>query len=67
MSNWVYGVAGRDGGFIQTSRTERGAKNHATRNRYRQVYAMHEVSWAVELIAERQNDKWITPHRSEQL
>ena len=57
-NNWLYGVCGRDGGFIATSKTERGAKNHATRNGYSEVYKMHQVSWAVILVSEKINGKW---------
>lgn len=59
MNNWVYGIAGSDGGFIPTSRTERGAKCHARRNGYKAVYVMHEVSWAVVRVAELVNGKWV--------
>jgi hypothetical protein len=54
----IYGVLGSDGGFIQTSRTERGAKNHAKRNGYRSVYRMCESSWYVTHIATRTNGRW---------
>ena len=32
MSNVVYGVLGRDNGFIQVSKSELGAKMYATRH-----------------------------------
>ncbi len=53
-----YGVLGRDGGFIETSATSRGAKNHATRNGYAEVYAMHCNSWAVWLVATKTDKGW---------
>jgi hypothetical protein len=57
----IYGICGADGGFIQTARTERGAKNHATRNGYFEVYAMNDVSWVVWLVAEKHVEGWLTP------
>lgn len=59
MNNWVYGVAGSDNGFIETSNTERGAKIKATNDGYAEVYKMHRVSWAVIKVAEKINSKWI--------
>lgn len=59
MSNISYGVLDRNGGFIATSTTEKGAKRKATNNGYSEVYAMHNVSWAVWKIAEKINGKWV--------
>lgn len=57
-SNWVYGVAGSDGGFIHTANTEKGAKRKATNDGYLEVYKMHLVSWAVVQVAVKVGKKW---------
>lgn len=59
MNNIAYGVVGYDGGFIETSTTLKGAKNHATRNGYTEVYKMHRVSWAVWNVAQKVGKKWV--------
>jgi hypothetical protein len=59
-SNLSYGVLSSSGGFISTSGTARGAKNKATRDGYDQVYAMHAVTWAVWLVAEKAGARWIS-------
>lgn len=58
MSNWVYGIAGSDGGFIHTANTEKGAKRKATNDGYSVVYKMHVNSWAVVEVAQKINNKW---------
>ena len=58
MNNICYGVAGMDGGFIETSATIKGAKRSATNGGYTEVYAMHRVSWAVWLVATKEDGKW---------
>ena len=58
MNTIAYGVAGSDGGFIETSATLKGAKNHATRNGYDAVYKMHRVTWAVWKVAQKVGQKW---------
>lgn len=58
MKNVCYGILGRDGGFIETSTTERGAKNHASRNGYSEVYAFHRVSWAVWKVSTKTTNRW---------
>lgn len=55
----VYGVLGKDNGFIQVSKSELGAKNYATRHGYSEVYAMHPVSWAVWPLWVKQGKKWV--------
>ena len=52
MNNICYGVAGRDGGFIELYGTERGAKRKASNNGYTELYAMDRVSWAVWQVAQ---------------
>lgn len=58
QSNWTYGVVLHTGGFVPISRTARGAKNYATRQRFDEVYRMHEHSWAVELVANKTAKGW---------
>lgn len=57
--SWIYGVIGSDGGHIDTSNTERGAKNKATRDGYSVVTRRHEVSWAVETVAHKKGNRWV--------
>jgi hypothetical protein len=62
----VYGINSKTSGFIETSHSERGAKNHASRNGYRAVYRMCEHSWLVTLVSVfvadyGLNGKWMNP------
>jgi hypothetical protein len=58
MNNIQYCILGRDGGVIPVSATEKGAKNYATRNGYTEVYALHNVSWAVWKVATKTGSRW---------
>jgi len=65
----VYGINSKTSGFIETSTTERGAKNHATRNGYKAVYRMCKYSWLVTLVSVfvadyGLNGKWMTPNNA---
>ena len=64
-SNWVYGVLGRDGGHIDTSATERGAKRKATADGYNLITRRHVVSWAVETVAHKRGERWVSGPRAE--
>lgn len=59
MSNVVYGVLGCGNGFIQVSKSERGAKMYATLHNHPEVYAMHLVSWAVWPLWVKHGKKWV--------
>ena len=60
MSNLIYGVEGKDGGIIDISNSEKGAKNFATRNGYSQVFSRSNSScYVVRLIATKKGKRWI--------
>jgi hypothetical protein len=56
----TYGVINREGIHIDVSKTEKGAKNYATRHGYTKVSIRYNSGYHVNIIAER-NDrgKWI--------
>lgn len=60
MSNLSYGILNSGGGFVCSSRSIRGAKTKATRDGVDQIYAMHANSWAVWLVAKKENGRWIS-------
>jgi len=56
----TYGVLNQDtSGYIDTSRTLQGAKNHATRNGYSKVYIRFNNGYHIERVASKINGKWI--------
>jgi len=55
----MYGINSATSGFIHTSNTERGAKSHATRNGYNNIYYCCPRSWVVVLEATKVNGKWV--------
>jgi len=55
----MYGILDYDGGFIHTSNTEKGAKQHATRNGYTVIYWCSPRSWAVCEWASKATGKWV--------
>lgn len=54
----MYGICSEQSGFIQTSKTEKGAKQHATRNGYGSIYYCSPHSWSVFELARRVGGKW---------
>ena len=58
MTN-TYGINSILTGYRDTSNTERGAKNHATRNGYNEVYIRFNNGYHVERVATKVNNKWI--------
>ena len=54
----TYGVATKTSGYVDTSRTERGAKNHATRNGYNAVFVRFNSGYDTALVAFRTNKGW---------
>lgn len=58
MSQIIYGVLNSELCLIDTSKTERGAKQHATRNGYNLIG--FRVGYNAFILAEKINGKWIT-------
>ena len=54
----TFGVNSINQGYIDTAKTERGAKNHATRNGYDAVYIRFNGGYHIELVATKHNGKW---------
>lgn len=54
----IYGVVMSCGTHCDTSLTEQGAKNYATRNGYTQITARRNGGYNVEIIAHRDGKKW---------
>jgi hypothetical protein len=55
----TYGIATEHSGYIDVSNTERGAKNFATRNGYKEVYIRFNSGYHIELVATKLiNNTW---------
>lgn len=54
----IYGVILSDGTHCDTSATEQGAKNYATRNGYREVSARYNGGYAAVIVAHRDGGRW---------
>jgi hypothetical protein len=54
----TYGVL-INGAHIDTSKTERGAKNYATKNGYTIVSIRYNCGYIAEQIAKKLNGKWV--------
>ena len=57
-SNNTYGVLSIDETHIDVSKTERGAKNYATRNGYNVVTIRYNNGYIAAQIAKKTNGKW---------
>lgn len=57
--NHVYGVVGKDGIHHDVSRTERGAKQYATKHGYTQVSVRFNGGYNVAVVAEKISGKWM--------
>lgn len=55
----TYGINSKDNGYLDTSKTERGAKNHASRNGYKEVYARFNCGMDVILVSKNVNGRWV--------
>ena len=55
----TYGVASRNGEYMEVSNTEKGAKNYATRNNYNKVYVRFYGSYNITPISYRVGKSWI--------
>jgi len=59
MSN-TFGVLNQEtSGYIDTSSTERGAKNHATRHGYTKVYIRFNNGYHIRRVASKVAGKWV--------
>lgn len=56
----TYGVNTR-GGYVDVSRTERGAKNYATRHGYNEIHIRYDSGCIIQFIARRSGKKWVAP------
>lgn len=59
MSKSLYGVNTRHSGYIDTSKTLRGAKIYATRNGYDSVCRRNVNHYYVHEIARKIDGKWV--------
>ena len=53
----VYGVIS-NGSHVDISRTERGAKNYATRNGFTEVTIRYNGGYVAQITASKKNNKW---------
>ena len=58
MNKHTYGVNTKTNGYIDTSKTERGAKQYATRNGYDEVYIRYNNGYHVNKVAIKTANKW---------
>ncbi len=58
MANYMYGVLSNTGGYIETSKTERGAKCYATRHGYSRIGKRDTNHYLPVHIASRVNGAW---------
>lgn len=56
----IYGVIGYEGMHIDVSKTEKGAKQYATRNGYDKVSVRFRGGNIATVVAEKINNKWVT-------
>ena len=56
MESRVYGIINSDGCLIDTSNTELGAKQYATRNKYNTIG--YRIGYNAFILAEKINGKW---------
>lgn len=54
----TYGILNKDDCHIDVSKTERGAKNYATRHGYNTVTIRYNCSYHVNIISKKINGKW---------
>lgn len=59
----IYGIVTRKGEHIDVSRSERGAKQYATRHNYQHVSRRGDGSYHVEVVASKVDGKWVVPEQ----
>ena len=58
--NNTYGIVNRDGVHIDVSKSEKGAKQYATRNGYDKVSIRNNSGYDVDIIAvKNKNGRWV--------
>jgi hypothetical protein len=55
----TYGVLNQDNCHIDVSKTERGAKQYATRHGYKLVSIRYNLGYNAKVIAKKVNGKWV--------
>lgn len=58
--NNTYGIVNRDGEHIDVSKSEKGAKQYATRRGYDKVSIRYNSGYDVDIIAFKKGKKWIS-------
>jgi len=57
--NNTFGVLNTDNAHIDVSKTERGAKQYATRNGYTKVSIRYNSGYDVDIVSVKKDKKWI--------
>jgi plastocyanin domain-containing protein len=57
--NNIYGVVNNKGEHIDVSKSEKGAKNFATRNHYNKVSIRYNSGYDVDIISVKKGRKWV--------
>jgi hypothetical protein len=58
-NNHTYGIISENSGYIDTSNSLLGAKNHATRNGYTQVYTRFNSDYVMALASDKTLGYWV--------
>lgn len=56
--NNTYGVLSTEGNHIDVSKTEKGAKNYASRHGYTRVSIRYNSGYVAVVIAEKKGNRW---------
>lgn len=56
----IYGVVDKDQTHIDISTSEKGAKQYATRNGYKEISIRYNCGYVTEIIAIKKGRKWVT-------
>jgi hypothetical protein len=59
MSKNTFGICNNNGEYFEISKTEKGAKNYATRNGYKIIYMRFNLSLNIAPFAYKKNNKWL--------
>jgi len=59
--NNTYGVVNSNGIHTDVSKTEKGAKNYATRHGYNKVSIRYNSGYNVDIIAIKKGTRWTKP------
>jgi hypothetical protein len=58
-NNHAFGIVSKENGYIDTSNSLLGAKNHATRNGYKRVFKRFNGGYHVELATDKTCGFWV--------